>query len=353
MIWAEVGKVVIGVVLMAISAGVTIVLMAGMDATSGQVERKAVTLLRLWLSPEQAEQYSSYGHFEVIGSDTGTRYRIRHGLMMNIDQLDSAGNKVCEGASRQRKPSCRRLHVGPEDRAGKVRERGISNRKPSTKPSLRRICRVPRRPPLSGAAGALDRRRGQDHGRFTLILANAAHIRNAPGRKRDVNDATWIAELLAHGLIRARFVPPQPIQELRDPTRTRKELTREIIRHKRRIIHLFLDHARCHRVKLVRQWLARPGCRISSPTRRSASCANKPLASERTSAIWSLITFATRNSRRDPVGRACLCFGWLEPSGCDPLCDNVILRRLRPVDDPTAARIQHDRQTKKARAECR
>jgi hypothetical protein len=96
MIWAEVGKVVIGVVLMAISAGVTIVLMAGMDATSRQVERKAATLLRLWLSPEQAEQYSSYGHFEVIGSDTGTRYRIRHGRMMNIDQLDSAGNKVCE-----------------------------------------------------------------------------------------------------------------------------------------------------------------------------------------------------------------------------------------------------------------
>jgi transposase len=69
------------------------------------------------------------------------------------------------------------------------------------------------------------------HGRFTLILANAAHIRNVPGRKSDVNDATWIAELLAHGLIRASFVPPQPIQELRDLTRTRKELTREIVRH--------------------------------------------------------------------------------------------------------------------------
>ena len=96
MIWAEVGKVVIGVVLMAISAGVTVVLVSGMDAASGQAERKAVTLLLLWLSPEQAEQYSSYGHFEVIGSDTGTRYRIRHGRMMNIDQLDSAGNKVCE-----------------------------------------------------------------------------------------------------------------------------------------------------------------------------------------------------------------------------------------------------------------
>jgi hypothetical protein len=96
MIWAEVGKVAVGVVLMAIIAGVTILLVAGMEATSKRVERKAVTLLQLWLSPEQAEQYSSHGHFEVVGSDTGTRYRIRHGRMMNIDQLDSAGNKVCE-----------------------------------------------------------------------------------------------------------------------------------------------------------------------------------------------------------------------------------------------------------------
>jgi hypothetical protein len=58
-------------------------------------EQKALTLLRPWLSPEQTRQYNSQKHFEVIGSDTGTRYRIRHGHMMNIDQLDSAGNKVC------------------------------------------------------------------------------------------------------------------------------------------------------------------------------------------------------------------------------------------------------------------
>jgi hypothetical protein len=55
------------------------------------------------------------------------------------------------------------------------------------------------------------------------------------GRKSDANDATWIADLLAHGLVRASFVPPQPIQELRDLTRTRRELTREIVRHKQRI----------------------------------------------------------------------------------------------------------------------
>ena len=60
-----------------------------------------------------------------------------------------------------------------------------------------------------------------------LILANAAHVKNLPGRKTDVNDATWLADRLAHGLIRASFVPGQPIQALRDLTRTRRQLTRE------------------------------------------------------------------------------------------------------------------------------
>jgi transposase len=56
-------------------------------------------------------------------------------------------------------------------------------------------------------------------GDFELIVANAAHIKNVPGRKTDVNDAMWIADLLAHGLIRSSFVPPSPIQELRALTR--------------------------------------------------------------------------------------------------------------------------------------
>jgi transposase len=70
---------------------------------------------------------------------------------------------------------------------------------------------------------------------FTLVLANAMHIRNIPGRKSDKNDATWIADLLALGLIRSSFVPPAPIQELRDLTRTRKQLVRENSRHAQRI----------------------------------------------------------------------------------------------------------------------
>jgi transposase len=74
-----------------------------------------------------------------------------------------------------------------------------------------------------------------------LVLANAQHIRNVPGRKTDVNDAQWIAELLAHGLIRSSFVPPQPIQEVRDLTRTRKQLAREISQHSARIQKILED----------------------------------------------------------------------------------------------------------------
>src|SRR5262249_5924876 len=72
-------------------------------------------------------------------------------------------------------------------------------------------------------------------GHFALILANAAHVKNVPGRKRDVDDATWLWDLLAHGLIRSSFVPPPAIQELRDLTRTRKQLMREIVQHVQRI----------------------------------------------------------------------------------------------------------------------
>jgi transposase len=79
-------------------------------------------------------------------------------------------------------------------------------------------------------------------GHFVLVLANAMHIRNIPGRQRDVNDATWIADLLAHGLIRGSFVPPEPVQELRDWTRTRKQLIRESAQHPLRI-QKTLEHA--------------------------------------------------------------------------------------------------------------
>jgi len=72
-------------------------------------------------------------------------------------------------------------------------------------------------------------------GAFELIVANAAHIKNVPGRKTDVNDAMWIADLVAFGLIRASFVPEQELQELRSYMRARKQLVREQTSHIQRI----------------------------------------------------------------------------------------------------------------------
>ncbi len=72
-------------------------------------------------------------------------------------------------------------------------------------------------------------------GGFALVLANAAQVRNVPGRKTDVGDAAWLAELLAHGLVRASFVPDGPTQELRSLLRTRKQLVRERASHTLRL----------------------------------------------------------------------------------------------------------------------
>jgi transposase len=74
-----------------------------------------------------------------------------------------------------------------------------------------------------------------DDGEFELVLANAAHVKNVPGRKTDVNDAMWLAELLAHGLIRGSFVPDTQTQEMRTLLRTRKQLVRENSRHVLRV----------------------------------------------------------------------------------------------------------------------
>jgi transposase len=63
--------------------------------------------------------------------------------------------------------------------------------------------------------------------RFHVILVNAQHIKRVPGRKTDVKDAEWIAQLLQHGLLTASFIPPPPIRQLRDLTRQRTTLIRQ------------------------------------------------------------------------------------------------------------------------------
>ena len=60
--------------------------------------------------------------------------------------------------------------------------------------------------------------------RFPVVLVNAHHIKQVPGRKTDVKDSEWIAQLLQHGLLRPSFIPPRPTRELRDLTRQRTQL---------------------------------------------------------------------------------------------------------------------------------
>ena len=62
---------------------------------------------------------------------------------------------------------------------------------------------------------------------FELTLVNARHVKHVPGRKRDVKDSEWLAQLLECGLLRGSFIPPREIRELRDLTHLRKALTRD------------------------------------------------------------------------------------------------------------------------------
>lgn len=73
---------------------------------------------------------------------------------------------------------------------------------------------------------------------FEVIIGNAHHIKNVPGRKTDVKDAEWIADLIRHGLIRASFVPPKPIRVLRDVTRFRKKVVQSRATERNRLLKL-------------------------------------------------------------------------------------------------------------------
>jgi transposase len=64
-------------------------------------------------------------------------------------------------------------------------------------------------------------------GEFGVILVNASHVNQVPGRKTDVTDAEWLAELLSYGLLKASFIPPKPQRDLRDLTRHRVNLVQE------------------------------------------------------------------------------------------------------------------------------
>jgi transposase len=78
-------------------------------------------------------------------------------------------------------------------------------------------------------------------GSVQCLLVNAAHIKQVPGRKTDVQDCVWIAQLLEHGLLRGSFVPPAPIRDLRDLTRHRRALQQDRTRTANRVHKLLQD----------------------------------------------------------------------------------------------------------------
>jgi len=76
----------------------------------------------------------------------------------------------------------------------------------------------------------------EDH--FEMVVGNAHHIKNVPGRKTDIRDCDWISELARHGLIAKSFVPPRPIRELRDLTRYRRKLVQSTASERNRLLKL-------------------------------------------------------------------------------------------------------------------
>jgi len=75
-------------------------------------------------------------------------------------------------------------------------------------------------------------------GGLQIVVANAQHVKKVPGRKTDVKDAEWIADLLCHGLLRSSFVPPKPVRELRDLTRYRRKLVESRSAERNRLLKL-------------------------------------------------------------------------------------------------------------------
>jgi transposase len=75
-------------------------------------------------------------------------------------------------------------------------------------------------------------------GALEIVVANAQHIKKVPGRKTDVKDAEWIADLLCHGLLRSSFVPPPPIREVRDLSRYRRKLVESRSAERNRLLKL-------------------------------------------------------------------------------------------------------------------
>ena len=100
-------------------------------------------------------------------------------------------------------------------------------------------------------------------GQFEVVLVNAQHIKAVPGRKTDIKDCQWIAELLQHGLLRGSFVPPTPIRQLRDLTRMRTSLRQDHTAIANRMQKI-LEDANIKLASVASDWLGVSGRAILS-----------------------------------------------------------------------------------------
>ena len=190
----------------------------------------------------------------------------------------------------------------------------------------------------------------EDEGSFTLVLANAQHIRNVPGRKSDRKDAAWIADLLAHGLIRGSFVPPAPIQELRDLTRTRKQLVGEITRHTQRL-QKTLEDANVKLTRVVTDILGAGGRAIlaaliagETDPERLADCTTGRLKANRADigdvVADALLAVVGRKRVRQP-GQP-LARLRVDPRGRQAVGQSLHRRRVRAAQDAGVERVEPD-----------
>jgi transposase len=114
-------------------------------------------------------------------------------------------------------------------------------------------------------------------GNFTILLVNAQHVKSVPGRKTDAKDCQWIADLLQHGLLRGSFVPPSPIRQLRDLTRTRASLRQDHTAVANRMQKI-LEDANIKLASVATDWLGVSGriilCRMLDGEQDVAKLAN-------------------------------------------------------------------------------
>src|SRR5436305_3154077 len=109
---------------------------------------------------------------------------------------------------------------------------------------------------------------------FTVILVNPQHMKAVPGRKTDIKDSEWLADLLRHGLLQPSFIPPKPIRELRDLTRYRKSLVAERTQEVNRLQKM-LEGANIKLASVVTDVLGKSGRAMLEALAKGESDANE------------------------------------------------------------------------------